>query len=248
MDEMKVVKKLTGFKEAGQEPYTYVIMDREKYEDYHNKILNAEAAWRRAENKAAEDLREANRAINVRVQQAEEEARIKIREAQEEMEYWKNSAEDLEIKNKNLIRIAKERANADRKLQPKKERSGYILQNMDQAAKTFVFAQGKQNKTVKRGCWKIKLQTPYEALMSFTAAQKSVADDMQNEFANSIGIQKIYENSSVWNENTVNTLWGGDDNFAFDFTYKLNAIRGYWEVELYTRYSITVVPDILATK
>lgn len=248
MEEMKVVKKLTGFREANQEPYTYVIMDREKYEDYYRKIREAEAAWRRSENKAAEDIREANRAANARVQQAEEEARIKIRDAQAQMENWKNTAEDLEIKNKNLIRIAKERANADRKLQPKKERSGYVLQNMDQASKTFVFAQGKHNKTVKRGCWKIKLQTPYEALMSFSAAQRSVADDMQNEFAKSIGIQKIHENSSVWNESTVNSLWSSDDNFAFDFTYKLNAIRGYWEVEFYTRYSITVIPDILATK
>lgn len=245
MEERKVVKKFTGFKEPqADEQFSHVIMDREQYDNYLDIIRSLEDKC----NKLKKDIDDINAQTIVAIDKVNAEAHSQIMDAKKETKQWQDRFYLEENKNKNLIRLARERANAERKLQPKKERSGYIIQTMDQNTYTFSIQTSRKINRIEKVCWKVKLQTPWNSLMTFTVAKKNTEDDFKNILGKSFGISRMFSNIEFSNEKDLNTLWSSQDNFMFAPVYKLNAVRGFWEIEFYTRYSLNITPDVLATK
>ena len=64
---------------------------------------------------------------NVNSAQAKEAAYAEVNGVQKDLEEACRKIEYLNGLNKNLLRIARERANADRKLRPKKTHTGYVV-------------------------------------------------------------------------------------------------------------------------
>ncbi|MFR8353144.1 MAG: hypothetical protein ACLVB1_11320, partial [Blautia obeum] len=79
--------------------------------------------------------------------------KIQLEELQTQLNEAKQYGVDQEILNKNLLRILRERANADRSITPKKQHHGYIILCSQQL--------NENHKKDGISTWKTQIQTPY---------------------------------------------------------------------------------------
>ena len=115
-----VKKTVLGYKEApgGQSDpeCTHVILTLDEYTDMGRKIARAKADADEVRVEAGKQLRKDR-----------EDMKKTVDELKQEVEALHQRAEYLDGLNRNLLRIARERANADRKLKPKKRHTGYVV-------------------------------------------------------------------------------------------------------------------------
>ena len=179
----------------------------------------------------------------------------RINEIKNKLNEADGRAKHFEYMNNNLIRIARERANAQRKIKPKKEHNGYILQNIDESI--YIHRDDSNRKTITTNlpCWRIRLQTPYIISLDIKTVRSMVYDDFNKKIGHIIGIGTFFKEINFdlnkYRAEVVNNLWTDREeykNFVFKTTFKLNAIKGFWEVEYWVRDMIEITPDILANK
>lgn len=89
-----------------------------------------------------------------------------------ELDELREQIEQLQKKNDNLLRIMRERANADRKIRPKKTHPGFILLVSEQ---TFI-----PNKKGLKG-WRTVIQSPYPAEMQLEDVQRKLDTGTREE-------------------------------------------------------------------
>ena len=140
---------------------THAILSLEEYDELLRRIAVAiEQAKRiiRRERAAAEQRgREAEEAAQEQVTAMEE----KLASAEEEISYQKGL-------NANLLRVSRERANGDRRLRPKKEHTGYVVEfSMEKDYRYKVSRYAWETVTL----WETVIQSPYS--MEFTDEQES---------------------------------------------------------------------------
>ena len=102
----------------------------------------------------------------------------------------KQLSEDLALEkdlNKNLIRISKERANADRKLRPKKNHSGYVLLCSQQKVRKI--RQGRE--LIDDFYWEARIQTPYSVELTAKNTEEIIKAD--NPFIELLGHHVLQE-------------------------------------------------------
>ena len=75
--------------------------------------------------------------------------------------------------NENLLRIARERANADRKLKPKKEHTGYVV--VVSSEKIYRYKSGRYLESVK--LWETVIQSPYSIEFPAKQAKKLILEE-----------------------------------------------------------------------
>ena len=97
-----------------------MILTREEYEQIVRQKAKAESEAAVAKSNAAAAIEQADRDAQRKIREAAEETQEEINkihqdlsEAESKIKYWQGL-------NENLLRISKERANADRKLKPKR--------------------------------------------------------------------------------------------------------------------------------
>lgn len=98
--------------------------------------------------------------------QAKEAAYAEVDAVQKDLEEACRKIEYLNGLNKNLLRIARERANADRKLRPKKTHTGYVV--LTSSEKEYRYKTMRKENAVA-GLWETALQSPYS--VDFTEEQ-----------------------------------------------------------------------------
>ena len=122
-----VKKTMIGYKELdgghSDPECTHVILPVKEYDDLLKEISRAKQETREEKSKAADAQKE-----------SEQERQAVIQQYEEVIEKWRAALNKVQTDlasqkglNENLLRIARERANADRKLKPKKEHSGYVV-------------------------------------------------------------------------------------------------------------------------
>ena len=136
--------------------------------------------------------------------------------------------EQLRQENDNLFRIMRERANARRKLQPKKEHPGYLVILTEE----YDLRESGELLAV----WRTVLQTPYDAAVPIDTIRRRVDQDFKGGILPSLGIEYI------------GTAWEPTDgeNLLFRWKYKANVKAGFWEVVLYHTEPIRVPVDAAA--
>ena len=140
-------------------------------------------------------------------------------------------------KNQHLVRICKEKANADRNLSPRKKHSGYIEVSKElvelslKVKETTGFGAGERtvyvNKTFK--FWKYHVQTPYLKSLEY--------DIFWNLLLNDFSLKKIMlENLSNFNPKEI-CLYS-------ILIYNLSPIArlnsNYWEIKFFTKEKETI--------
>ncbi len=201
---------------------SHVIFTIDEYKAVKNKVKNAEDEARIAESNSEAAIKKMKRESDSHIQAAKETAQksveaaeLKLAKAQKEIEYQIGL-------NENLLRISRERANADRNLKPKKEHTGYII--ISSTEKDYIYKKGHTN--IKRRAWETILQSPYVFDFDEQQARRQVYDEIMSITAK-IGIENYYdEKLSALFENGNNL----QKNQMFDIRLKRNFVSKYWEV------------------
>lgn len=167
-----------------------------------------------------------------------------------EKEAVKNALERQKNLNKNLKRIARERANAERGLTPKKERSGYIVIYSQQYNQKYRVDHDSADKkefakyeVLTAKCWQTILQTPYDSSLPLNQVQDDIWDELDFHLYN-MGFRKIQEKD----KNGVFRTWYDvlDDGRKhevcglYKWDFKANYKSGLWEITLYHTKSLKV--------
>lgn len=133
---------------------------------------------------------------------------------------------------KKFKRISRERANADRGIKPKKERSGYVVLSSRQ--KKYRYKKSRDG-MVEVYLWETVIQTPY--VVSFTAEQAMTetrelfARDENGEWLiGKLGIRGEY--NGKYEEMLADRRYATwkDYNIIVEKTFNANAKAGYWEI------------------
>lgn len=193
-----------------------------------SKKLGVEAAYRQA----AEEI------SKIRKQDAMliEQERDAYNQAQAECDYQTRL-------NKNLLRIAKERANADRKLKPKREHTGYVV--ISSTEKDHSYKYGANRKTVR--LWETVLQTPFS--IDFTEEQARTEteelfwdDESDGWPVEKIGITGMYLDGygeMIRDKNATEWL---HRNVVVERKLRANFRAGYWEIVFLHTKPLGIVP------
>ena len=134
--------------------------------------------------------------------------------------------------NQDFKRIARERANADRGIKPKKERSGYVVLSSRQ--KKYKYKKNRDH-IAEVYLWETVIQTPY--VVSFTAEQ--VMTETQELFARDeqgdwmigrLGIEGEYDGKYEEMLADRQCATWRNYNIIVEKIFNANAKAGYWEI------------------
>lgn len=240
-----VKKTMIGYKEVpgGQSDpeCTHVILSLKEYNDLLREISQAKQEARNERSKADDDKKENERKLKQMVQDHEqtiEKWRAALKAEQAESAYQKEL-------NKDLLRVARERANADRKLKPKKEHTGYVV--VVSSEKIYRYKNRQRLESVK--LWETVIQSPYSIEFPAEQAKKLILEEFFPETgeweAARLGIERWvagdYEDflsaadkdEEIMQQNTALTEYR---------SFRANYRAGYWEMILVHTRPLEVVP------
>lgn len=261
-------KQLGWFAEITGEPtdteYSHVLMDRDEYGRMLQYIGEKERAVTEARDGAANAVAYANWNAREALARAEKEAGERLQaiqweletaqqelgEVRQELEAEKAESAYQRARNENLLRISRERANAERGLRPKKTRPGYVVLFSEE--KDFPYREGK--KLYKARLWETTLQSPYPAEFAETVLRRQLEEDLFSEEGEQLSVELGitgrypygYENMRAeMNLSSQNPLFQGNVVLTGLQRLKRNFRSGYWEVTIVHTKPLGDVPEEL---
>ena len=247
-----VKKTMMGYKDVpggnSDQECTHVILTKKEYEKQLQEISAAEQKVRNTKYDADREIQRVQSEAQRRVLAAEAETGQKVEtleqrlaEAQEEAEYQRRL-------NANLLRISRERANADRKLKPKKEHTGYFV--VSTLEKDYRFKIGRSQWRQVR-LWETMLQSPYSVDFTEEQARQQIREDLFGANKDSlwliggIGIVSAYDGryEDLIELKDWETKYSAE-NIALKPELKLRANfrAGYWETSFLHTRPLGIVP------
>ena len=225
---------------------THVILKAAEYDKILDEKRSAEreTAVTRADGERA--LQTLRRESESRLWQVQEESRKAAEAAAAELERVKQEAAYQRRLNENLLRISRERANADRALKPKKVHSGYVV--VMSSEKKYRYKIDRQ-RTGMATLWETIIQTPYSVEFTEDQVKAQIKDELFPQgggwLIGRIGINGRY-NSDY--EDLVH-----DEKVSPDFLERNIALSGqqglmrnfktgYWDIKLTHTRSLGQVP------
>lgn len=222
---------------------SHVIMTKVEYDRLLEQIRNAKNEASAAANQAEQRVRSIKSQVDEKIQQIQATADKIAGDLREEL-----SAERAERKyqqglNANLLRISKERANAARKLKPKKEHSGYVV--ISSTEKDHSYKYGANRRTVR--LWETVLQTPFSIDFTEEQARKEMAelfgdDEPGGWSVEKFGITGVYLDGygEMIREKDA-TEWL-HRNVMVERKLRANFRAGYWELVFLHTKALGIVP------
>lgn len=227
---------------------THVILTRKEYGKQLQEISAAEQKARNIKYDADREIRKVQSDAQRRVLTVEAEARHKVETLEQELAEAQKEAEYQRGLNANLLRISKERANADRRLKPKKEHTGYFV--VSTLEKDYRFKISRSQWSQVR-LWETMLQSLYSVDFTEEQARIQIRDDLfgMNEdslrLTSKIGIAFVYHGryEDLIKKEDWETKYMAE-NIALDQELKLRANfrAGYWEASFLHTRPLGIVP------
>ena len=222
---------------------THVIMTLDEYKELLRKISRAEYNESEAKAEAAKQIQKAFSDVAWQAKQAENESQKKIDEMQERLDIEQREKEYQIGLNENLLRISRERANADRKLKPKKEHTGYVV--VLSSEKEYKYKDGRWD-WASVMLWETVMQSPYS--IEFTEDQART--QIQDLFPGNVGtgvIERIGINiycDEKYEDLIEKREWNMWQKYNVLLSWKLRANyrARYWEVILTHTKPLDSVP------
>ena len=228
--------------EYGQE-CTHVLLTRSEYDGLLAKVACAEREARAAYAEASQKIAQAERTSA----QAREATYAEVDAIQKDLEEANDQIEYLNGLNKNLLRIARERANADRKLRPKKTHTGYVVLTSSEKECRY---KAVRKETVVVMLWETVLQSPYSVDFTEEQARELTAELVQpNESSETlvgrIGIDTYYNGSyeDLLHEQRRSVRQEEGVNIMLKPRLRANYKTGYWEVIFLHTKPLGLVPE-----
>lgn len=232
-------------------------------------LENLERIKKEAKQKNDHVIASANRQLEEYKTKIDQEARRRIataEEAAQEATLRANQAEQaLERQinlNHNLKRIARERANADRGITPKKEHDGYLVLSSRQWKEKYMYDLTEEEykempddfrRKHSYPCsdqriadaWKSIIQTPYDASIPINQIGPIIEHDdlLHGGILMDLNCQQMSsrEFNGEYADFGTNDE-GYDINGLYRWAYVANYKSGFWEIEIYTTKSLRVPP------
>ncbi len=245
-----VKKTLVGYKEIpggrSDPECTHVILTLEEYEGQLRRIAAEEQEARSTKYSAERAIEAARQDARYTAQKAAEEAQqtVKAMEATLAAERAENAHQ--RALNANLLRICKERANADRKLRPKKEHSGYVVVFSEET--DHQYKDGNRH-TKRVLLWKTVIQSPYVVDFPEAQVRRQILGELLQEdedghrMIDRLGINGIYNKG--YGSMIEDREWCAEPNkynIMLKPKFKANFRAGYWEVICLHTKPLDVVP------
>lgn len=222
---------------------SHVILTKAEYDGLLDQIQAAQnetaAAVRQADQREKSILNQAN----AKIQQIQSAADKSVGELQKELSAERAEREYQQSLNANLLRISKERANAARKLKPKKEHSGYVV--ISSTEKDHSYKYGANRKTVR--LWETVLQTPFSIDFTEEQARKEMAELFQDDkvggwLIEKIGITGVYLDGYREMIQDKDAAEWMKRNVMVERKLRANFRAGYWEIVFLHTKSLGIVP------
>lgn len=224
---------------------THVIMTKKEYNQKEYELRLANSEKRETIEKSKKEIQRVEAEAQRQISEAQKAADEQVTEAKRELLEAYNEIEYQRRLNENLLRINRERANADRKLKPKKEHTGYVV--CSSSEKDYIFRVGKRNHKII--LWETVLQSPY--LIDFTEEQARTQimnelfekDENGQFFISKIGITAGYPNgyADMIEDNEWSKIYK-NHNVMLERKFRMNFKAGYWEIVFFHTKPLTCVP------
>ena len=236
---------MMGYKEVpgGQSDpeCTHVILSQQEY----GKLV---AEKQRAEAEAAEAKRAAKlqidrewRKTQTEMEQAKQEAQETVDSMQKTLDGEYRDIEYLKGLNKNLLRISKERANAERKLKPKKGHTGYVV--LGSKEKEYRYKVDRRNWDAVM-LWETTVQSPYT--IDFTEEQAREQTRELTDMGGLISRMGIEESFPGKYDDMIDSnreFQLAELNVMLERRLQANYKTGYWEVVFSHTKPLGLVPE-----
>lgn len=207
---------------------SHVILSKREHDVMMKENLRLEKEVENTKQQAAASIRKAQTEANRHIIQAQEKADEEIRKMVEEVERA-NAERDYQISlNQNLLRINKEKSNAERKLRPKKEHTGYVV--ISSQEKEVRYKAGKRMQSLV--VWETILQSPYSIDFPEEQARTQIYNELlTNEGGWKLGDIGITSRYMASLEEMVENLGQKifEQNRAYSQRLRANYKAGYWE-------------------
>lgn len=229
---------------GGQSDYecTHVILTKAEYSQLLSEIRTAENnvvkvkddAERREKNAKAvadRDIRDIRAGAAMQI----EEVKKELATANAEIDYQRGL-------NENLLRINRERANAARKIKPKKEHSGYLITNSKEHEYKYRIDKKNWDSVM---LWKTVLESPYGVSFTDEQARKQIYEELfKNHLIGKIGIVGYW--NIAYEDMVDNELYQKEHygkNIAIKYQLQANYKTGWWEIIILHTNPLSNVPD-----
>lgn len=225
---------------------SHVILTKEEYNKLLQEKSQAEQEKRNAAHESEKTVKRAQDTALTQIHKAEEKSRQSVADIEHELATEKNESDYQRRLNANLLRISKERANADRKLKPKKEHTGYIV--VSSAEKEYRYQDGSRHwKTVT--LWETVLQSPYSVDFTEEQARKQIPESLfQKDENHNCPIQKIGITANYGHSYTqmiADKEWRKSCqqyNIMLNRHLRANFRAGYWELVFLHTKPLGLIP------
>ena len=230
-----------GYKESEQSKADYMAWEINEADDFFSKM--SELTKENQDNKERlsksreknEELAEENKKLQEKIKELEESLRKETARTINSQELYLQTKDLLNVeekKNANLLRISRERANADRKITPKKDHCGYVQMYCEQTKliKTIKkeVTQGMRSRTVLDKIsllvWKYNFQTPYLASFSSDMAKELILKDLKKHLL-------IYDENFGFYDRKSEFEASANKYDFFNFSINLKSNSKYWEIK-----------------
>lgn len=225
---------------------THVILAANEYDDLLRKISVAEQNVRTTKHDAEKAIAQAERGAQYKAQQAAQEARQSVEAMEAELEAERAESAHQRTLNANLLRISKERANADRGLKPKKQHTGYGV--VVSGEKEYRYRSGSRGWR-KVLLWETVIQSPYAIDLPVEVARHQIIEDLiqENEMGDAmiyrLGIEACYDGSyEAMKDDRQWCATPGQYNIMLWPKFQANGRYGYWEVSFFHTKPLGIVP------
>ena len=219
---------------------SHVIQTKQEYETLLRQRDRAKREKEEAERTAAREISRVKQETAHEADRAAQRAQALLQHVE------RKTAEiaDQRALNANLLRITRERANADRGLRPKKVHTGYVV--VMSSEKEIRYKTGR-NKLLTAKVWETVLQSPYSVDFTESQARQLIEEDLlarKNGLLADVGITMICSGSSY--ENLIETENWKEikvaHNTLFSRQLRANYRVGYWEYIIQHTKPLGIVP------
>ena len=235
-----------GYKEVqggySSSEWEYAIVPRKEYNEQELELRLAKSGKSEAEEIARKNIDRANTEANRKINEAYKAADEQVEKINQELGAANAEIEYQRGLNENLLRINRERANAARKIKPKKEHNGYLIDFSKEYE--YRYRVGKEEKRVM--LWETVIESPYSVNFTVEQARKQIDSELFGEewLIGKIGVdvQWLMEYGKIihkeqYKRECVNK------NVVVRQQLRANYSRGYWEIILLHTKPLCNVPD-----
>lgn len=222
-----------GLYRAVESGATYMALDAEEWDAYldlqkkhktllknHKTLKNAHAESDELIQKMSSSIGKANEIIRVGEQQT-----ARIQALEKKNQELSEEVERLRKQNAAMMRIQRERANADRKLRPKKEHSGYVVLFQE-----LIWRQIIPTKKQQYNIFRTIFQTPIHVLYEREDARQIFVEDLKGHLLKDLQINEWCPEIAY---SETDKYYNSSDQVVFEREFRQNFKSGYYEVILY---------------